>query len=247
MEYEQYSNNAHHGAPPLPIKHYAPALPPYADVASLASSDHSDNDRSSKAGTEQSNLNTSPWLLRRTSIHVSSEAAEPFDNDKESTSRMSIATSKRSEKEGGLRKRLFKQSQPKHQGSVGDVSTTSSWEHTETSDSGFGTKVSIQAGQPGRTKAERHYDMKGLEQATNVKRWSGSGKPGEAWGKLQKVGVSSAYKMVLLALTLLGSRPVESKWRCAGIFRLPTTYTIFSSPLVAPGRHWIGNPDFHAA
>ena len=247
MEYEQYSNNAHHGAAPLPIKNYAPALPQYTDVASLAGSDRSDNDRSSKAGTEPLNLNTSPWLLRRTSIHVSSEAAEPFDNDKESTSQMSIATSKRSEKEGGLRKRLFKHSQPKHQASVGDVSTTSSWQHTETSDSGFGTKVSIQAGQPGRTKAERHYDMKGLEQAANVKRWSGSGKPGEAWGKLQKVGLSSVYTIVVLALTWLGSRTVESEWRCAGIFRLPTTYTIFSGSLVTPGRHWIGNSDFQAA
>ena len=184
MNYENYSTNT---APPLPIKTYTSAPPDYTDVAPIKSSNGNDKDRSSKASAHQLNLNAGPWLLRRTSIHVSSEAAEPFDNDKESISQLSIATSKRSDKESGLRRKLFKQGHVRNQESVGDARSASTWQHTEAFDTGFGTKVSIEAGRPNKNNAERHYDMKGLEQAASVKRWGGGGKPGEAWGKLQKV------------------------------------------------------------
>lgn len=189
MDYEDYNTDTSKRiAPPLPIKDFTHAPPEYTDVTSLASSNRSESGNgSSKGRADQIGLGATPWLLRRTSIHVSSEAAEPLDNDRGSTSQLSIATSKWSDKESGFRKRLFKQGRLKNQGSLNDDSAVSPWQPSSASNTEFGTKVSIEAGRPNKTKAQRHYDMKGLEQAASVKRWGGGGKPGEAWGKLQKV------------------------------------------------------------
>lgn len=188
MDYASYSNK--NAAPAIPIKEYTPAPPDYTDIASIKSKSSNRNvkDRNSKGNADTLNSAASPWLVRRTSIHVSSEAAEPFDNDKESISQTSTATSRWSDKDGGLRNRLFKYGHGRNQESIGNTSSKSPWQQTDTSsDTGFGTTVSIEAVRVNKTKAQRRYDMKGLEQAASVKRWAGGGRPGEAWGKLQKV------------------------------------------------------------
>ena len=188
MEYENYNQND--AAPPIPIKDYVPPPPEYTTVNPLTSPRGGDKDRGSKAPANQHKHSNSAWLLRRTSIQVSSEPAEPFDNDRESVSQLSTATTKRSlENDGGFRKKLFRQGQghTKNAESIGEVRSAESWQRTEAFDTGFGTKVCIEAGHPRKEKSERQYDMKGLEQAASVKRWGGGGKPGEAWGKLQKV------------------------------------------------------------
>ncbi len=185
MNYENYRQS--NAAPPLPLKSAEPNPPQYTKTNSSI-----DKDRSSKVAPDQLGLSNAPWLLRRTSIQVSSEPAEPFDNDRGSVSQLSTTTTKRSsEKDAGLRKKLFKQTyghgHSRNSESISDGRTSSSWQRTEAFDTGFGTQVSIEAGRPRRKEAERQYDMKGLEQAASIKRWGGGVKPGEAWGKLQKV------------------------------------------------------------
>ena len=205
MEYENYHRND--AALPLPVKELIPDPPEYTNVNPLRGPTSNDKDRNSKASPNQYNSTNGAWLLRRTSIQVSSEPAEPFDNDKESVSELSTATTKRSsEKDGGLRKKLFKQGQghTKNAESISDVRSVSSWQRTEAFDTGFGTKVFIEAGRPRKEEQERQYDMKGLEQAASVKRWGGGGKPGEAWGKLQKVCQCTHETSIYWALTTTG-------------------------------------------
>ena len=185
MNYENYTQS--NAAPPLPLKTPEPYPPTY-----IKSTSASDKDRGVKIASDDLGFNNAPWLLRRTSIQISSEPAEPYDNDRGSVSQLSTATTKRSsEKDGGLRRKLFKQAysqgHSRNSESISDGRTSSSWQHTEAFDTGFGTQVSIEAGRPRRKEAERQYDMKGLEQAASIKRWGGGGKPGEAWGKLQRV------------------------------------------------------------
>ena len=61
----------------------------------------------------------------------------------------------------------------------------------------LGTRVTIEATRPIRSQAERRIELKGLQEAASAKRWTGSGRPGEAWGKLIKVGANLSVKINL--------------------------------------------------
>ena len=148
--------------------------------------------------TDDTDYNHSPWLLRRTSIHVETTQNEAWQDD--SSSHRGIAPSlKSNDEKKALRSLLTKfgnrtaEEQNDDSRSFRDLS-----QPHDSSD--FGTRVFIEAVQPAKVRTWEHHEMKGLEQAASVKRWSGSGQPAEAWGKLAKV-----YLGVDLAIDGVGS------------------------------------------
>ena len=121
-----------------------------------------------------------PWLLRRTSIHVESTPSNVLDDDLSDIA--SVSTAKSDEKRamrnllGKLGRQKSSEQTPADHASIAESQETSV----------FGTTVSIEATQP-RKLLTKQRELKGLEQAASVKRWAGSGRPAEAWGKLLKV------------------------------------------------------------
>ena len=127
----------------------------------------------------------SPWLLRRTSIHVETTQNEAWRDD--SSSHRGIAPSlKSNDEKKALRNLLtvFGNKTAEEQSDESRIFRDLSQPHQS---SDFGTKVFIEAAQPAKVRTWEHHEMKGLEQAASVKRWSGSGEPAEPWGKLTKV------------------------------------------------------------
>ena len=133
-----------------------------------------------KRVSDSSNLGHGPWLVRRTSIHVeSTSAAQLGDCSSQPTS---ISTSKHEPKRP-LRNLFAKGANTQPEGYNESAGTT-----MQPFDSmQLGTQVTIEATRPSRSQAERRIELKGLQEAASAKRWTGNGKPGEAWGKLMKV------------------------------------------------------------
>ena len=136
----------------------------------------------------------SPWLLRRTSIHVETTQNEAWQDD--SSSHRGIAPSlKSNDEKKALRNLLTKfgnktaEERSDDNRSVPDLSQLH-----DSSD--FGTRVFIEAAQPAKVRTWEHHEMKGLEQAASVKRWSGSGEPAEPWGKLAKVYIQQSILLL---------------------------------------------------
>ena len=135
---------------------------------------------------DNSNYSHSPWLLRRTSIHVESTPNEAWQDD--SSSHREVAPSIRSNDEKKrLRNLLTKfgnRLAEDHQSEDGSTYRVAGQPHDS---SDFGTRVLIEAAQPLKVQTGKRHEMKGLEQAASVKRWPGNGNPAEPWGKLAKV------------------------------------------------------------
>lgn len=133
---------------------------------------------------DDSNYSHSPWLLRRTSIHVESTPNEALQDH--NTSHREIAPSiKSNEEKKALRNLLTKfgnkaaedqSDDGRINGDVGQIDSAN-----------YGTTVLIEAAQPPKAQTRERHLMKGLEQAASVKRWPGHGNPAEPWGKLAKV------------------------------------------------------------
>ena len=133
---------------------------------------------------DDSNYSHSPWLLRRTSIHVESTPNEALQ-DHNSSHREFAPSIKSNEEKKALRNLLtrFGNKAAEDQSDDGRINGD-----TGRNDSAeFGTTVLIEAAQPPKVQTRERHLMKGLEQAASVKRWPGNGSPAEPWGKLAKV------------------------------------------------------------
>ena len=134
---------------------------------------------------DNSDYNHSPWLLRRTSIHVESTPNEAWQDD--NSSHREIAPSiKSNDEKKALRNLLTKFGNNTAEDQSVDGRTDRDVGQAHNS-SDFGTRVFIEAVQPQKVQTRRRHVMKGLEQAASVKRWPGNGYPAEPWGKLAKV------------------------------------------------------------
>ncbi|KAL9099665.1 MAG: hypothetical protein Q9163_004866 [Psora crenata] len=132
--------------------------------------------RDNKA-SEARNNSHGPWLVRRTSIHIESVSA--VELDVMASQRTSVSPSSHDQR-GSLRNLFAK---------GGNTQPDVPREITEALRQPFepnqlGTKVTIEATRPIRTQADRRIELKGLQEAASAKRWAGTGRPGEAWGKL---------------------------------------------------------------
>ena len=127
----------------------------------------------------------SPWLLRRTSIHVESTHNEAWQDD--SSSHRGTAPSLRSNDEKKALRNLLTRFSNKPAEDHGEDGRTYRDLGQLHDSSDFGTRVLIEAAQPAKVRTWERHEMKGLEQAASVKRWPGSGNPAEPWGKLAKV------------------------------------------------------------
>lgn len=154
-----------------PPSHSPP--PQYTDLISHTSS--------AESKPAESQYSHGPWLLKRTSIHVESTPTNVVDD----TASENISISTRNEEKRAVRNLISmfgnKPSEVLHddRSSIG----VSSQLHDLNA---FGTTVSIEACQPKRLETKAR-EMKGLEQAASIWRWTGTGQPAEAWGKLMKV------------------------------------------------------------
>ena len=167
---------------PVPIKSYLDHPPPQYEAASPRIS--AQLQKVVKA-TESVNLTSGPWLVRRTSIVIESHSSQTTADD-QSVSGVSSTGTRHEDEVGGISAGIFRRAISR-QDSM-DSRRAPPWHACKPFDTGFGTSVLIEAGKPRRAKTERQMDMKGLEQAASVKRWPGGGRPGEAWGKLTRVG-----------------------------------------------------------
>ncbi len=130
----------------------------------------------------------SPWLLRRTSIHVESTQNRAWQDDNSSHQENAPFVKSNDEKKA-LRSLLTRfNNKPGEDQSVNGRNHPDLGQLHESSD--FGTRVFIEAAQPLKVNTWERHEMKGLEQAASVKRWPGNGKPEEPWGKLPKVNSS---------------------------------------------------------
>ena len=188
--------------------------------------------------------NHSPWLLRRTSVQVSSESSEPHcigDSVKTAHTQTCVDQDKR-----GLRTRLAKLSGNPGSGNSDTGHTALQFEVYQGHEAGnFGTTVTIQAVQPSQDKCRDRHEMKGLEQAASVKRWPGGGKPSEAWGKLMKV--SNKDSIDLSQLITSGPGTMGCYWRHTSILWIPATTTFVSPSIIRLDGIWIGGADLGVA
>lgn len=134
---------------------------------------------------DNSNCSHSPWLLRRTSIHVESTHNEAWQDD--NSSHRGIAPSLRSTDEKKALRNLLTRFGNKPAEDQSEESRTCPGLGQSHDSSDFGTSVLIEASKPAKAQTWERHEMKGLEQAASVKRWPGSGNPAEPWGKLAKV------------------------------------------------------------
>ena len=151
---------------------------------------------------ETSNYGNGSWLLRRTSFTIESTPAAADNNSDNLSDQHSITSSARSEEKRRLRNVISRFA--KLGDEVPDDGRRSrSSEGTAQPYDGerFGTTVSIEVGHNARPRTQRRHEMKGLEEAASMKRWTGSGKPADAWGKLAKVGIkkSTSKRTILFA------------------------------------------------
>ena len=131
----------------------------------------------SKANNSSNSHNHGPWLVRRTSIHIESTVANTETGD-----RSSISPSQTTDQSKGAFRGLFRKDDPRE-----GIRALKEGLREPFDNGQLGTRVTIEATQPIRSQAERRIELKGLEQAASAKRWTGSGRPAEAWGKLMKV------------------------------------------------------------
>ena len=126
--------------------------------------------------SEPPTYGNTPWLLKRTSITVESTCR----GENASTDQLSTYAGTKGDKKLAIRSLIKNKLRTKDSDNLDDQRSLedSPYDFVQ-----FGTVVSIEASQP----TQRRYEMKGLEQATNMKRWVGNGQPAEAWGKLVKV------------------------------------------------------------
>lgn len=133
----------------------------------------------------------SPWLLRRTSIHVESTPNEGRQDD--SSSHREVAPSIRSNDEKIALRNLvtrFGNKLAEVPSEDRRVDRDAALPHDS---SNFGTRVFIEAAPPLKPQTRERHEMKGLEQAASVKRWPGNGDPAEPWGKLTKVNLCANF------------------------------------------------------
>ncbi len=134
---------------------------------------------------DNSDYSHSPWLLRRTSIHIESTPNEAWQDDK--PSHRDIAPSiKSNDEKKALRNLLTKIGNRTAEDQSEDGRTDRDVGQAHNS-ADFGTRVFIEAVQPQKVQMRKRHEMKGLEQAASMKRWPGNGLPAEPWGKLAKV------------------------------------------------------------
>ena len=134
---------------------------------------------------DSSDYSHSPWLVRRTSIHVETTHNEAWQDDNSSYRGMAPSVKSNDEKKA-LRNLLTKfGNRPAEDQSDDSRSCQDLGQPHDSSE--FGTRVFIEAAQPAKVRTWERHEMKGLEQAASVKRWSGSGELAEPWGKLAKV------------------------------------------------------------
>ena len=133
----------------------------------------------SKSNTSSRSHSHGPWLVRRTSIHIESTVA-----DVESSEHSSMSPSRSTDQSKGAFRGLFRKDDPRESIRAMKEGLREPFDNGQ-----LGTRVTIEAAQPIRSQAERRIELKGLEQAASAKRWTGSGRPAEAWGKLMKVGI----------------------------------------------------------
>lgn len=125
----------------------------------------------------------SPWVLQRTSVTV--ESTPLYDDHRSDV--VSMTSSTRSNEKSAVRKVLEKLGSNQNTDQFRDERSICDEEESFA----FGTQVLIEGGNPKRQRLE----MKGLEQAASMKRWTGDGKPAEAWGKLIKV-ISHLHRLI---------------------------------------------------
>lgn len=167
----------------LGLSHFQSPLPPPPQYTETTSQ------RDVKV-VENSSYSYSPWLLRRTSIHVESTLNEAWQD--ESFSHREIAPSVRSDDEKkALRSLLtrFGSKATERQSEDGGSNHGLGQPHDS---SNFGTRVFIEAAQPLKIQTWEPHEMRGLEQAASMKRWPGNGNPAQPWGKLAKVNPSQS-------------------------------------------------------
>lgn len=152
----------------------SPPPPRYSEIIS-----HRDS-----KGKEPPNYSHPPWLLRRTSIHVESTPAN-FSDDTASE-HTTISSGTRNDERRTTRHLLSKVGRKHTEDATGRDDASSIADSKMSEHTLYGTTVSIEASQP-RTMISKQREMKGLEDAASMKRWSGTAQPGEAWGKLIRV------------------------------------------------------------
>ena len=118
-----------------------------------------------------------PWVVQRTSVTV--ESTPLYDDHRSGSDVVSISSSTNSNEKRGVRSMLSRIGPRQARGSI-DCGSMSDQPFDSIA---YGTEVTIEGGNP---KLQR-LEMKGLEQAASMKRWTGNGKSAEAWGKLVKV------------------------------------------------------------
>ena len=138
-------------------------------------------------GGDDSNYSYSPWLLRRTSIHVESTPNEALQ-DGNSSHRETTPSVRSNDEKKALRSLLTKFANISAEDPSGDGRSIPDVRQPRDS-SNFGTSVFIEASRPPKVYTRERHELKGLEQAASVKRWPGDGSPAEPWGKLAKVSL----------------------------------------------------------
>lgn len=136
---------------------------------------------------DNSKYSHSPWLLRRTSIHVESTPNEAWQDDS-SSHRVTAPSIRSTDEKKALRNLLTKFGNKSAEDQSEDPRIDRDMGQPHDS-SDFGTRVFIEAAQPLKLQTRERHIMKGLEQAASMKRWPGNGNPAEPWGKLAKVNL----------------------------------------------------------
>ena len=129
-----------------------------------------------------------PWLVQRTSIVVETSAATA---DSASSLRESTSPSRSTDQRNGIRG-IFRRDDRQE-----SLRSGSNSQRHAIHDGQLGTQVTIEANQPIRSTAERRIELKGLEQAASTRRWPGSARAPEPWGKLKAVCVLPASSQFL--------------------------------------------------
>ena len=168
----------------LGLSHLQSALPPPHYTEAIAQRD--------VKGGDDSNSSYSPWLVRRTSIHVESTPNEALQDGNsshwETTPSITASSVRSSDEKKALRNLLTRFGNTSAEDRSADGRSFADV-HQPRESLNFGTSVFIEAsGLPKVYTRERH-ELKGLEQAASVKRWPGYGSPAEPWGKLAKVSL----------------------------------------------------------
>lgn len=153
--------------------------------------------------TETSNYGNGSWLLRRTSFTIESTPAAAETNSDSLSDQQSVTSSARSEEKRRLRNVISRFGRMGDEGVPDGRQSRSSQDTAHPYDGEhFGTTVSIEVGHRPRPRTQRRHELRGLEEAASMKRWSGSGKPADAWGKLAKVCLAEIFKTHLFIAKL---------------------------------------------